>query len=61
MNQQKASASGDGGYDVIEIVSGYMTGWRANGGSSYTEDTVVKKIGTDGFSGTFNGWSNGFV
>lgn len=56
---QKPNA--DGGCDVIEIVSGYMTGWTANRGSSYTEDTVTKKIGTDGFSGTFRGWSNGFT
>lgn len=59
VDRQKPNA--DGGYDVIEIVSGYMTGWRANGGSSYTDHTVTKRIGTDGFSGTFSSWYNGFV
>ena len=61
VNTNKYNASGDGGYDVIEIVSGYMTGWTANKGSSYTEDTVTRKIGTDGFSGNFTGWANGFA
>lgn len=61
VDTKKYNDNGDGGYTVVQVVSGYITGWTNNSGSSFSEDTAVKKIGTDGFSGVFKGWSNGFA
>ncbi|MCJ2015576.1 hypothetical protein [Methylobacterium sp. J-076] len=48
----------DGSRTFVKVMNAQVIGWTANRGSSYAEDTKTTVLGTDGFSGTFTGWSS---
>jgi hypothetical protein len=51
----------DGSRTYVEVLDADVTGWTANRGSSYVEDTKTTVLGADGFSGNFTTWnSNSF-
>lgn len=51
----------DGSRTYVKVLNAQVIGWTANRGSSYAEDTKTTVLGTDGFSGTFKGWSSNFL